>query len=121
MTRTKLPDRRRQWTQKARIGGNVYYLAVGEYPDGSIGEVFLDAHKHGTFARGILDALARTISVALQCGTPLVEICKALRGLSYPPEGTVMGSDQVTEATSVVDWIAQELEAAYTKRTPPGE
>jgi len=117
-----LPPRCRHWTQKVHIDGNSFYLAVAEYPDGRPGGIFLDSHKQGTFARGVLDTLARSLSIALQCGTPVAEVVKALRGLDYPPNGTVYGSATVSSATSLADWVAQELEAVYCVRyrnTPP--
>lgn len=120
MTRERLPDRRRCWTQKVRIldplGGQTFYLTCGEYPDGRLGEIFLEAHKEGTFARGVLQALARTVSIALQSQAPVGEIVNALRHLNFPPKGDVAGSATVTKCSSVTDWIAQELEAAYPPR-----
>src|SRR5262245_31325737 len=115
--RRPLPDRRRNWTQKVRITDEqalqTIYLTVGEYPDGTPGEIFLTAAKAGTHLRGTLDALARVASAALQCEMPLAELVKALRGLNYPPRGPVVGSPAVTDCLSVGDWIARELEAAY--------
>jgi ribonucleoside-diphosphate reductase alpha chain len=111
--RERLPDRRASWTQKVHIDGQPVYLCVGEYPDGRPGEVFVDMSRTGTFARGVMDALARMASMALQCGAPLHEVVRSLRGLNFPPNGPVSGSPNVTEALSVADWIASELEATY--------
>lgn len=116
MSREKLPDRRAAWRQSARIDNQRFYLTVGEYDDGRPGEVFLTAHRYGTFARGVLDALARVTSLALQCGSPLGEVVKALSGLNFPPNGPVVCSGNVSEATSVADWVARELAAAYPDR-----
>lgn len=115
MTRVPLPDRRVHWTRKVRIEGSGFFLTVGEYDDGRPGEIWIEAHKTGTFARGILDALARMTSIALQCGCPVTEIIKALRGMHFPPNGEVKGSP-FKEATSIADWIAQELEYAYVPK-----
>jgi len=110
-----LPTRRHSWRQCCRIGSQTIYLTVGEYDDGSPGEIFIDIAKAGTLLRGTCDALARVISVALQCGTPLQHVLTALRGLDYPPQGSVMNSSNVKEAKSVADWIAMELTATYLK------
>ena len=110
-----MPDRRRSWCQKIKVEGQTLYLTVGEREDGQPGEVFIDAAKQGTFTRGVLDALARMTSVALQCGSPLIEVCRALRGLNFPPQGKAEGSALVSEVSSVADWIARELEGAYLK------
>lgn len=112
--REPLPDRRpRSWTQKVRIGGQTVYMTVGEYPDGRPGELFIDVSKAGTFLRGVMSALARTASVALQCGADVSVVVHALRGANYPPNGIVEGSAACQECWSVTDWIACELAAHY--------
>ncbi len=113
MAREKLPDRRKCWTQKVRIEGQTYYLSCGEYSDGRLGEVFVDAQKNGTFTRGVLGALARLVSIALQSGSAVEDVASVLRHLNFPPQGTVEGSAVVTWADSVPDWIAQEMLARY--------
>ncbi len=117
--REKLPDRRPCWTQSVKIDGQRFYLTVGEYEDGRPGELFIEANKMGTFARGALDSLARTASNLLQHGAPVGEVVHTLRELNFPPSGDVVGSPLVSRATSVSDWIAQELEAAYPAPPAP--
>ncbi len=51
MTRTALPARRHCLTQKSKIDGQSFYLAFGEYPDGRLGEVWLEAHKNSAANR----------------------------------------------------------------------
>lgn len=114
--REKLPDRRASWVQKVKIDGTSYYLTCGEYEDGRLGEIWIDAHKYGSFSRGVLDSLARQVSVALQNGTPVLEVVKCLRDMSFPPDGPVTGSPYVESARSVADWIAQELEVVYVQK-----
>ena len=111
--RERLPDRRHSWTQRVRIGGQSVYLCVGEYADGRPGEIFVDVSRQGTFLRGVMGSLARMVSIALQCGAGVDIIINALRGIDYPPNGLVEGSEVVTETKSVTDWIASELEACY--------
>lgn len=114
--RKRLPDRRHTVTCEVQIEGQTHHLAMGEYRDGRLGEIFLEAYKEGTFARGVLSALARMTSVALQSGAEVSEVVKALKGLNFPPNGAVHGSPVVSEATSVPDWIAQEIDALYGGR-----
>lgn len=111
--RCPLPGRRASWVQKARVGGHPVYLTCGDHEDGTLGEIFLDMHKQGTSLRGFMHALAIVISLALQHGVPLATIVESLRGMDFPPQGPVEGSPAVSEATSVVDWVVRELEAAY--------
>ena len=121
MPRERLPDRRKSTTQKVHVvdpdaGPTTFYATFGEYPDGRLGEVFLDCHKEGTFSRGVMSALARVISIALQVGAEPGDIVKALRHLNFPPRGEVQGSAAVLKCTSVVDWLAQEIEAFCAPR-----
>ncbi len=116
--REPLPDRRRSWTQKVRIGGQVVYLCVGEYDDGRPGEIFVDVAKAGTFLRGVMGQLARSLSIALQCGADVATIIHMLREHDYPPNGLVTGSPTVDHCCSVTDWMASELEAQYINKHP---
>lgn len=117
LMREPLPTRRRSWTQRVKISGQTVHMTVGEYPDGRPGEIFIDVNKEGTFLRGVMSALGRTVSIALQCGAELDIIVQALKGLNYPPNGDVTGSECVTECSSVTDWMARELEARYLEVT----
>ena len=119
--REPLPDRRRSWTQKVSIEGQTCYLNVGEYEDGRPGELFIDVAKQGTFLRGVMGALARTISIALQCGADVTMVIHSLRESNYPPNGQVTGSDAVKNCQSVTDWVAAELEARYIETVTVGD
>ncbi len=111
--RKPMPDRRKSFTQKVHIEGQTVYLTVGLYEDGTPGEIFIDIARAGTFVRGVLGTCGRAISIALQCGAPLDMVTHMLRGHDYPPHGMVVGSEMVTHCTSVMDWVASELEAMF--------
>lgn len=119
MTREPPPDRRRTWRQKVRIadhdsGDHTFYVDFGEYADGRLAEVFITTKRFGTFSRGVLDSLARSVSIALQSGTSPREMARQLRGQDYPPHGRIEGdSTTVAECTSIADYIGQEIEAQY--------
>jgi ribonucleoside-diphosphate reductase alpha chain len=66
-----LPERREGWTQEARIAGHKVYLRTGEYPDGTLGEVFIDIAKEGATLKGVLGCFAIAVSKGLQYGVPL--------------------------------------------------
>lgn len=118
--RNRPPDRRRSWTQKVRIDGQSCYMTVGEYPDGRPCEVFIDVHKCGSTLRGVLDDMARVISLSLQHGTSVESVAKTMRRSNYRPNGPVSGSKHVKECTSVIDWVMSELEASYA-HTPQAD
>jgi ribonucleoside-diphosphate reductase alpha chain len=114
--RKHLPERRRSLTQKVRMAGQVFYLGCGEYEDGQLGEIFIDSSRLGTFVRGMCGALARMVSIALQNGVSVEEVVACLGTLNFPPQGKVDGSEHVSHAVSVPDWIAQEIAAVYLPR-----
>lgn len=119
--RRPLPTRRHSWVQKIRIGAQPVYLCTGEYEDGTPGEIFLDVSRTGSLLKGFTQAFAITFSLALQHGVPLATLLDALRGLSFPPDGPVIGSPSVSEARSIVDFVVQELTAVYQSERPQQE
>lgn len=115
--RSKLPSRRKGYTQKAVVGGHKVYLRTGEYEDGSIGEIFIDMHKEGAGFRAMMNNFAIAISVGLQYGVPLEEFVDAFTFTRFEPAGMVIGNDSIKNATSVLDYIFRELAVSYLDRS----
>jgi ribonucleoside-diphosphate reductase alpha chain len=115
-TRTKLPDRRKGYIQKAGVGGHKVYIHTGEYEDGSIGEIFIDMHKEGAAFRSLMNNFAIAISIGLQYGVPLDEFVDAYVFTRFEPAGPVTGNDRVKSATSILDYIFRELAISYLDR-----
>ncbi len=111
--RRVLPNRRRGYTQKAVVGGHKIYLRTGEYPDGCLGEVFVDMHKEGAAFRSLMNSFAIAISLGLQYGVPLEEFVDAFIFSRFEPNGIVTGNDHLKMATSVIDYIFRELAINY--------
>ena len=114
--RYKLPTRRRGFTQKVSIGGHNLYVRTGEYPDGSLGEIFLTVSKEGSTLKHMLDALAMSVSLGLQYGVPLGEYVDAFVGSKSDPCGLVQGSEHVKFCSSLMDYVFKELDAEYGDR-----
>ncbi len=79
--REKLPALRYGLTQKVKITGeNTYslFIRTGEYPDGRLGEVFVDCLERGSEVNRLLNELAVQFSEKLQYGVPLVEALEIL-------------------------------------------
>lgn len=114
-----MPERHHSWAQKVKLQDahgvlQTFHLTFGEREDGSLGSVTIDTQKDGTFTRGVLQTLSVAVSLALQCGATPLELARALRGLNFPPRGKVLSeTSPVKEASSIADWIAQEIESAY--------
>ena len=114
--RTRLPDRRKGYTQKANVGGHKIYLRTGEYEDGKIGEIFIDMHKEGAAFRSLINNFAIAISIGLQYGVPLEEYVEAFTFTRFEPAGMVTGNDAIKMATSVLDYVFRELAISYLGR-----
>ena len=114
--RRRLPQRRKGYTQKAIVGGHKVYLRTGEYPDGTIGEIFLDMHKEGAAFRSMMNCFAIAISLGLQHGVPLEEYVEAFVFTRFEPNGLVAGHDAIKMSTSIIDYIFRELAITYLAR-----
>jgi len=114
--RHRLPQRRGGYTQKATVGGHKVYLRTGEYPDGSLGEIFLDMHREGAAFRSLMNCFAIAISLGLQYGVPLEEFVDAFVFTRFEPNGMVGGHDRIKMSTSVIDYIFRELAITYLGR-----
>ena len=111
-----LPNRRRGFTQKARIGGHKIYLHTGEYKDGSLGEIFLDMNKEGATLGGLMNCFAIAVSLGLQHGVPLGKYVDAFTFTKFEPAGMVQGSEYIKMSTSPLDYIFRELAVRYEGR-----
>ncbi|MEX2409037.1 MAG: vitamin B12-dependent ribonucleotide reductase, partial [Rhodovibrionaceae bacterium] len=116
-SRTRLPQRRKGYTQKAQVGGHKVYLRTGEYADGQLGEIFIDMHKEGAAFRSLMNNFAIAVSLGLQYGVPLEEFVEAFTFTRFDPAGEVEGNDAIKVATSVLDYLFRELAVSYLGRT----
>jgi len=115
--RTRLPDRRKGYTQKGIVGGHKVYLRTGEYEDGRIAEIFIDMHKEGSAFRSLMNNFAIAISLGLQYGVPLEEFVEAFTFTRFEPSGIVEGNETIKMATSILDYIFRELAISYLGRS----
>ncbi len=111
-----LPARRVGFTQEARIGGHKVFLRTGEYPDGTLGEVFLDLAKEGATLRGILGCFAIAVSKGLQYGVPLEEYVDTFTFQTFEPRGMVEGHPNIKMANSIIDYVFRALGIEYLER-----
>jgi ribonucleoside-diphosphate reductase alpha chain len=116
MTRRRLPARRKCVTVAARVAGFRVYVSTGEYPDGTVGELFVTVAKVGSPLRTMIEEWSVTFSIALQHGTPLRTLVAAALGRQGEPRGMVEGGGPIRECTSLTDYVVQVLGGLY-----PGE
>ncbi|HEX7389396.1 MAG TPA: TSCPD domain-containing protein, partial [Acidiphilium sp.] len=114
--RDPLPARRGGYTQKASVGGHRLFLRTGEYPDGRLGEIALSLPKETAAMRGLADAFATAVSLGLQHGMALDEFVDAFAFTRFAPAGAVEGDPEITQATSLLDYVFRHLAINYLDR-----
>lgn len=110
--RRELPKVRTAKTFSFTVAGVHGYVTVGEFEDGSPGEIFLRISKQGSTLAGVMDALAISLSHGLQYGVPLKTYVKALTSMSFAPSGITNDAD-IRTATSLVDYVFRRLALTY--------
>jgi ribonucleoside-diphosphate reductase alpha chain len=114
--RKTLPAKRRGFTQKAKVGGQVIFLRTGEYSDGTLGEIFIDLAKEGSTLRSLMNCFAISISVGLQYGVPLEEFVEKFVFTKFEPAGMV-DHPNIKTTTSLIDFVFRCLAYEYLGRT----
>jgi hypothetical protein len=93
-TRNRLPDRRPAVTTAIERDNLNYQMTIGLYPDGRVGEIFLNAEHSNSLLDAMTHDAAILASIALQFGCPLDTIRHALkrdgRGVAASPIGAAL-------------------------------
>jgi ribonucleoside-diphosphate reductase alpha chain len=104
-----MPRERQSITHKFSIAGHEGYITAGMYEDGSVGEIFLtDIGKEGSTLRGMMNAFATSVSIALQYGVPLETLVRKFSYMRFDPEG-VTTNPEIPFAKSMPDYIMRWL------------
>lgn len=88
------------------------YFTVGEYEDGTPGELFVRVAKMGSTLAGLMDSFARSISYSLQYGVPLKVYVKGMTSMSFAPAG-ITDDPEIRTASSLIDYIFRRLAMDY--------
>jgi len=110
--RNELPKIRNSKTFKFSVAGTKGYMIVGEYSDGSPGELFVSSAKMGSTLRGVMDAFGVSISYGLQYGVPLKQYVRAFTSTSFAPAG-ITEDPEIRTASSIIDYIFRRLGKTY--------
>lgn len=117
--RKRLPDERPSITHKFSIAGHEGYLHVGLYPDTQLpGEIFITMAKQGSTVSGMMDAFATAISLALQYGVPLEDLCAKFSHMRFEPSGFT-NNRQIPIAKSIMDYIFRYLSLKFLGQATP--
>ncbi|MEI7682951.1 MAG: vitamin B12-dependent ribonucleotide reductase [Candidatus Saccharibacteria bacterium] len=110
--RKEMPKTRTAKTFSFTVADSHGYMTVGEYDDGTPGEIFVNVSKQGSTLRGILDAFAISVSHGLQFGVPLKDYVKSFTSMSFAPAGITDDPD-IRTSSSIIDYIARRLGLSY--------
>jgi ribonucleoside-diphosphate reductase alpha chain len=110
--RRELPKTRTAKTIAFKVAGSKGYVTIGEFEDGTPGEVFMKIAKQGSTLAGVMDALAISVSYGLQYGVPLKSYVHGLTNMSFAPAGITDDPD-IRTASSLVDYIFRRLAMTY--------
>ena len=110
--RRELPKTRNAKTISFKVAGSKGYVTIGEFEDGTPGEVFMKIAKQGSTLAGVMDALAISVSYGLQYGVPLKSYVHGLTNMSFAPAGITDDVD-IRTASSLVDYIFRRLALTY--------
>jgi ribonucleoside-diphosphate reductase alpha chain len=111
--RKRMPGTRSSVTHKFSIAGHEGYITAGTYEDGTVGEIFLtDIGKEGSTLRGMMNAFATSISIALQYGVPLETLVRKFSYMRFDPEG-ITGNPEIPFAKSLPDYIMRWLASRF--------
>ncbi|MEX2055212.1 MAG: vitamin B12-dependent ribonucleotide reductase, partial [Candidatus Andersenbacteria bacterium] len=110
--RRELPKVRPSKTYSFTVSDCHGYFTVGEYEDGTPGELFVRVAKMGSTLAGLMDSFARSISYSLQYGVPLKVYVKGMTSMSFAPAGVTDDPD-IRTASSLIDYIFRRLALDY--------
>ena len=113
--RKRLPDERPSITHKFSIAGHEGYLHIGLYPASRMpGEIFITMAKEGSTISGLMDAFATSISIALQYGVPLADLCNKFSHMRFEPNGFTQNKE-IPITKSIMDYIFRYLSLKFMR------
>jgi ribonucleoside-diphosphate reductase alpha chain len=108
----ELPKRRLSHTYEFHVADSKGFFTVGEYEDGTPGELFIHVAKQGSTLSGLMDSFAISVSHGLQYGVPLKSYAKTMMSRSYAPSG-ITDDPEIRTASSITDYIFRRLALDY--------
>lgn len=108
----ELPRRRASHTYEFHVSDSKGFFTVGEYEDGTPGELFIHVAKQGSTLSGLMDSFAISVSHGLHYGVPLKSYVKTMMSRSYAPSG-ITDDPEIRTASSITDYIFRRLALDY--------
>ena len=110
--RRELPRKRSAQLFAFKVADVKGFFTVGEFEDGTPGELFINVSKQGSTLGGVMDALAISVSHGLQYGVPLKTYVRAMAHMNFAPSG-MTDDPEISNASSIVDYIFRKMADEY--------
>ena len=110
--RRRMPEDCDGHRHRFEIDGHKGYVIMNEYPDGTLGEVFLKFGKNGSTMGGLIDGFTQLLSVALQHGVPLDKLIRSFINTKFEPSGFTR-NPHIRFAGSLYDYLFKVLDIRY--------
>ena len=110
--RRRLPQDCRSLRHKFDIAGHEGYIHIGQYDDGSPGEIFIKIAKEGSTISGLMDTIGILTSMALQYGVPLEVLVSKFSHVRFEPSGFTK-NPEIPMAKSLIDYIFRFLGSRF--------
>jgi len=110
--RRRLPQDCRSVRHKFDIAGHEGYIHVGQYEDGTPGELFIKIAKEGSTISGLMDTIGILTSMALQYGVPLDVLVSKFSHVRFEPSGFTK-NPEIPLAKSLIDYIFRFMGAKF--------
>ena len=108
----ELPRKRKSQTYEFHVSNAKGFFTVGEYEDGTPGELFISVSKQGSTLAGMMDSFAIAVSHGLQYGVPLKSYVKTMKSRNFAPSG-ITDDPEIRVASSITDYIFRRLALDY--------
>lgn len=112
-----IPNRGDSFRTEVKIGGTPFLINVGEYEDGTPGEVVINSYKAGSSLGALLKLVGVTLSKSLKSGSDLEYLVEGYLGEEMEPKGLVSGHPYIKTANSPADFLAKMLLLEYKGRS----
>jgi ribonucleoside-diphosphate reductase alpha chain len=110
--RRRLQQDCRSLRHKFDIAGHEGYIHVGQYDDGTPGELFIKIAKEGSTIAGLMDTIGILTSMALQYGVPLDVLVSKFSHVRFEPSGFTK-NPEIPIAKSLIDYVFRFLGAKF--------
>ncbi len=110
--RRQLPKVRNSKTYSFTVAGLHGYFIVGEFEDGTPGELFISIAKVGSTLSGLMDSFGRSISYGLQYGVPIKTYVRGMAHMAFAPAG-ITDDKEIRTASSLIDYMFRRIALDY--------